>query len=280
MSEDINSRVDKMLKKLEKDRYISSEKTIEFGLEIYSLCTKENYEIGMAVVLLYIGQAYSIMSKYEEAMKNLFISVELSQKQGICDLKLLAYINIGNTYFDIGEYEKSLVYYNFAKKLERVFNSSNNYYKNLRFGYYAVKIYINIGEIYRVLRCYEDADIYYNMAINFDRKLNYIDPIDIGITLCNLGYVAYHLGNYGKALEYLNKSLTYLINNDYKLGIVEAYGLFALIHEKRDNYTESEKYFLKAIDIAIEIDYTYGKIDLLLDFSNFFDSIGERKKSN
>ncbi len=68
-----------------------------------------------------------------------------------------------------------------------------------------------------------------------------------------LAYVEYYLGNYDKALEYLNEALIYLHKYDYKSGIVEAYGLFALIYEKKGNYEECEKYFSKAMVISSEI---------------------------
>jgi len=107
-------------------------------------------------------------------------------------------IVIGDIYFDIGEYEKSLDCYNSSEKLAKKFTHSKNYYKNLSFEYYAAKIYNNIGEIYRLLKCYDDAIIYYNLAINLDRKLDY--KATFGIVLSNLG-------NYDKALKYLNESL-------------------------------------------------------------------------
>ena len=162
-----------MLDNLEKNTNINSEKTIELGLKVYSLCSEENYEVGMAFSLLRIGKSYFNMSKYEKAMPYLFDSINLSQKQSICDLQLLAYLSMGDIYFDIGEYEKSLDYYNSAEKLSKIFIYSKNYYKNVSFEFYAAKIYNNIGEIYRVLKCYEDAIIYYNLADNLDRKLNY-----------------------------------------------------------------------------------------------------------
>ncbi|HEY5561691.1 MAG TPA: GGDEF domain-containing protein [Clostridiaceae bacterium] len=271
----IKDTINEKLDKLEKNRYVNSESTIELGLEIYSLCVEANHETGMALASFCVGQAYLHMSKYEKAMGYLIDSINLSQRQGICDLQVLAYINIGNAYFDIGEYEKSLDYYNSAENLTKIFAHSNNYYKNISFEFYASKIYNNIGEIYRVLRCYEDAIIYYNLSLDIERKMNSQDTF--GIVLSNLGYVEYHLGNYDKALEYLTESLTCLVNNDYKIGIVEAYGLFALIHEKKANYEESERYFSEAIDISSEISYIYGKIELLLDFSNFLENIGKRE---
>ena len=53
-----NTTISEMLEKLEKDRYINSEKTIKFGLEVYSLCVYANYETGMAFALWCIGEAY------------------------------------------------------------------------------------------------------------------------------------------------------------------------------------------------------------------------------
>ncbi|MBC8059882.1 MAG: GGDEF domain-containing protein [Clostridiaceae bacterium] len=274
-NEYIKSTVTEMLFRLEKNKYISSEETIKFGLEVYSLCKRENYETGMAVALYSVGRAYFNMSKYEKAMPYLFDSINLSRRQSICDMQVLTYLCMGDIYFDIGEYEKSIDYYNLAEKLLKIFTHSKNYYKNLSYELYAAKIYNNIGEIYRILKCYDDAIIYYNLAVNLDRKLNF--QATFGVVLSNLGNVEYHLGDYDKALEYLNESLIYLIKNDYKTGIAEAYGIVALIHEKRKSYEECEKYFFKAIDISSETGYVYTKIELLLNFSDFLEKVGKRE---
>jgi len=275
MSVFINSTINDKLDKLEENRYVSSEDTIEFALEVYALCMESNYEIGMAFALMNVGKAYFKISKYEKAMPYLFDSIKLCQKQSICDLQLLTYLSIGDIYFDIGEYEKSLDYYNSAEKLSKIFTNSKNYYKDVSFEFYAAKIYNNIGEIYRILKCYDDAIIYYNLAASLDRKLGY--KATFGVVLSNLGNVEYQLGNYDKALEYLYESLGYLIENDYKVGIVEAYGIVALIYEKKENYEECEVYFSKALDISSKIAYDYGKIDILLDFSNFHGKTGKRQ---
>ncbi|HEY8890263.1 MAG TPA: diguanylate cyclase [Clostridium sp.] len=269
--------INEMLDKLEKNKFVSLEKAIEYGLDVYSQCSVANYETGMAFALLFIGEAYCDMSKYEKAMTYLFDCINLSERQSLCDLQLLAYKNIGNIYFHIGEYGKSLEYYNSAEKLTKIISTSKNYYKSFGAEFYAAKIYNNIGEIYRVLRCYEDAIIYYNLSDKLDRELNY--KATFGVALSNLGYVEYYLGNYDKALEYLNEAILYLVKNDYKGGIVEAYGIFALIHEKKGNYQVCERYFTKAIHISSGIAYDYGRIDLLIDYSKFLENIGKRKEA-
>ncbi|WP_291637458.1 tetratricopeptide repeat protein, partial [Clostridium sp.] len=277
MSEFINNTINEMLDKLEKDEFVSLEKAIEYGLYVYLQCSEASYDTGMAFALLYVGEAYCDMSKYEKAMTFLFDSINLSERQGLCDLQLLAHKNIGNIYFHIGEYEKSLEYYNSAEKLAKIIIHSKNYYKDFGSEFYVAKIYNNIGEIYRVLRCYEDAILYYNLSNSFDRKLNY--KATFGVVLSNLGYVEYHMGNYDKALEYLNEAILYLVKYDYKGGIVEAYGIFALIHDKKGNYEESERYFSKAFHISSEVAYDYGRIDLLLDYSKFLKNIGKRAEA-
>lgn len=273
----INSTINEMLAKLEEITYINSEKTIELGLELYLVCKKENHEKGMAFALLCVGRAYLYISKYEKAMIYLFDSIKLSQKNNICDLQLLAHINIGNIYFDIEEYEKSLEYYNSAEKIAKTFNNSENHYKNRGVESYIATIYNNIGEIYRILKCYEDAIVYYNLAVNIESKLNY--KATFGMVLTNLGHIEYHLFNYESALEYLNEAIYILLSYDYKIGIEEAYRIIALIYEKKLKYAECEKYFLKALEISSKIDYIYSKIDLLLDFSNFLENIGRKSEA-
>jgi len=269
-----NVVINEMLDELEKNRYINPEKTIEVGRKVYSLCADAKHEIGMSFALWCVGEAYLNMSKYEKAMPYLFDSINLSQRQSICDLQLLAYLTIGDIYFDMGEYEKSFDYYSSAEKLAKTINHSKNYLK-FSFEYYNAKIFNRIGEIYRILKCYEDAITYYELAVKLDKNLNY--QATSGVILSNLGNIQYQLGNYDKALEYLSEAITHLKKYNYKIGIVEAYGLFALIHEKKENYEESEKYFYKALDISSEIDYIYIKIDLLLDYNNFLVNVGEEQ---
>jgi diguanylate cyclase (GGDEF)-like protein len=262
-----------MLEELEKNKYVSSKKTVELGLEAYKLCSETNYEIGMAFALLCVGQAYLYMSEYDTAMQYLFDSINLAQTQNICDLQVHAYINLGNIYVDIGEYEKSLDYYNSAEKLAKLINHSKNYYENFSYEYYATKIYNNIGELFRVLRLYEEAVAYYNIANNFERNLNY--KSSFGVVLLNLGNVEYQLGNYDKSLEYLKEALECLIKYDYKMGIVETYGILALVYEKKEDYVQCEKYFYEAMNISSEISYDHSKIELLMDFTKFLENIGK-----
>lgn len=271
----ISKSLSEMLDELKRNRYKNLKNTIEFGFEVYSLCAKENYKAGMAYALNCIAKAYIDLNKYEKAIGYLFDSIKLAQKQNICDLQISGYVNIGNIYFDIGEYEKSLEYYNSAKKLAPIVDHSKNYHKSSSYELYAGMIYNNIGEIYRVVKCYEEALENYNLALELYRKANLEDTFDIGITLTNIGNIHYQFGDYDKALEYLNEAYGNLINHENKIGIVETCGLIALVYEKKGDYEQCEKYFLKALAIASEINYAYIKIQILLDYSNFLENTGK-----
>jgi len=271
----IDSSLNEMMDKLYKNRHKKPEETIEFGLEVYSLCKKGNYEIGMALALMVVGQAYVNTSKYEKAITYLFESIKLSQNQDICDLQLLSFINIGNMYSDLGNYDKSLDYYNSAEMLSKVINHSKNYFKNFKVEIYTAIIINNIGEIYRLTGCYEEAKNYYNLAVEIEKKSNY--QVTFGMILSNIGNVEYCLGNFEKAKEYLNEAISFLLHYDYKIGLVEAYGTLALVNEKKGDYEECEKSFSLAIDISSEIDYVYNKVEILIDFSNFLEKIGKKQ---
>lgn len=276
MGENINKTLNEMLEELKKNKYKFEEEAIKFALEVYSLCVKEKHERDMAFVLNFLGRAYSDMSKYEKAMEYLFTSIRVARKLGISDIQVRSYINIGNVYFDMGEYEKSFEHYNSAKNLAPTLKEGKNYYEGSCFELYAGKIYNNIGEVYRAVKCYEDAFMYYSKALDFYNKMDYEDTLGIGIVFTNLGNIEYQLGNYDKALEYLNESYDYLINNEYKISIVEVCDLLALVYEKLGNYEQAEKYFLEAFSLADETNYAYIKIEVLMDYSNFLENIGKR----
>ncbi|MCJ7691725.1 MAG: hypothetical protein MUO60_20810 [Clostridiaceae bacterium] len=79
MGECINNTINEMLDKLEKDEFVSLEKAIEYGLYVYLQCSEVSHDTGMAFALLYVGQVYCDMSKYEKAITFLFDSINLSE---------------------------------------------------------------------------------------------------------------------------------------------------------------------------------------------------------
>jgi diguanylate cyclase (GGDEF)-like protein len=264
--------VDELLDKLDKNKFLNSEKKIEFGKFLYSLCKEKNHEMGMAFVLLKIGETYANISKYEEALPFLLDSINLSQKLNICDLQVSGHIIIGNVFYDIGEYEKSMDYYNTAEELAKIIINSKNYFKNSSYELCAARTLNNIGEVCKVLNSYEDALIYYNKSVSYDEKLNFQGTF--GVSLSNIGDIMYRLGKYDEALEYINKSLKYQSFHNYKMSLSESYRILALIYEKKGNIDECQEYYSKAINMANKTGYIYNKIEALIDYSNFLINTG------
>lgn len=267
-----NTKLKEMLDLLDKNRYKGAEETIDFGRMVYEECKKEDYEPGMAFSLLAIGQSCVDSSHYEDALNYLFDSIKLAQNRDICDLQILAYISIGNMYFDLGNYEKSLEYYQAGERLIRVMNHSKNYFKNIGPGFYTTKIKNNLGEIHRLIGSYKEAKEYYLTAIELEKDSDF--TATFGTSLSNLGNVEYHLGNYQQAIIYFEEAIQWLLHYNYQLGLIETYGMLALVYEKLENYLECTKYFELAIDISSNIEYTYSKVDILIDYSLFLDRQG------
>ena len=269
---DDTTAIKKILLELDKSKYENCINTIKLGNKAYEICKDIDYNTGMAVSLLRIGEALSNTGNYEKSLSYLFKSLGISQKENVSDLQVLALIYIGNNLLHFGDYEKSFDFYNNAEKIAMKIDAGKNYYDYSTYRFYAAKTSTNIGEIYKVLEDYQNAFKFYNRAVTFDKKLNYISTM--GISLCNLGEINYIKGNYDKALILLNKSIDIMNSFNYKLALPEAYRVLALIYEKKEDYKNTIQYFSKASNTDLRGTYVFYKINILLDYSNFLKNRG------
>ncbi|AJA49405.1 diguanylate cyclase [Clostridium pasteurianum DSM 525 = ATCC 6013] len=272
INSDNATTINEILEKLDKIKYENSINTIKFGNNSYELCKKFNHTIGMAVSLLRVGEALTNIGNYEKSLSLLFESLSISRKEDICDIQVLSLIYIGNNLLNLGDYEKSFDYYNDAEKTALKMSVNKNYYSKYNYKFYLAKTSTNIGEIYKNLKDYENAFKFYNRALTFDKKLNYKSTF--GVSLYNLGEMNYLSGNYDKAILLLNKSIEIMNSFNYKLVLPEVYRILALIYEKKGNFTKSNEYFCKALNIDLKETFLFYKINILLDYSDYLKNRG------
>ena len=261
--------VKEALELLEENRYIYSEETIRMGQDAYNLCREMDYKEGMAFSLHVLGRVSCYLNDYQNAMSYSFDAINLAQELNICDLQVLAYINIGSIFFDMDDFEKSLDYYNTSLRIMDIFQHSRNYSGEYQDKYYLAKIYTNIGEVYRLHDLYQEAARYYEIAYRYDKEDEF--QATFGVIQINLGHVACYLEQYEKALEYLKEALRYLKAYQYTIGLVEAYALLAMVYRKMHDYTLAEDSFNHAMSYSSEIEYAYTKVDLYIQYAEFLE---------
>lgn len=213
-------------------------------IEIYNTLGKEKEKISY---LNYLGNSYFQLGKYEKALNYYFQELELRRKYNINPLNDDFLDQLAKVYTAMGQYEKALEYHNRAIQL---INNQNNIDKKSKESLIA-KYYLKIGVIYYLKENYNKSLEFYKQALNLIDKLKDNESLKgKSIIYNNMALNYKSLGSVEKSLEMINKSED--IINKIGLDSYEFYTLtsFSEIYSKLNKFNESEKYLLKAIELA------------------------------
>jgi tetratricopeptide (TPR) repeat protein len=169
----------------------------------------------------------------------------------------LAYICLGLTYYNVGEF--NLAYEN-AKKAESLTVNKED----------LMDIYSLIGNILMSMGRLDDALLYYNRSLSLTKDLGKIDmqaPL-----LNNIAIIYYRKGELDKALSYYEKSL-YLQTNEK--GKAATYSNIAMIYYQKGNYQNAIEYFQKAIQIGEKYGDYHGVSKYKLSLGDTFRQMKE-----
>jgi diguanylate cyclase (GGDEF)-like protein len=263
----VDCKVKKILWELEEIKFNNFIYTISLADKAFEICRDAGYDAGMSVALLRKGQSLSNLSRYDEAIPTLFNSLKLSQENNICDLQIAAHISIGNILSELEDYEKSFDSYMLAHKLSGKIDQSINYFENSSFEMYSAKTCTDIAEVYKVLGDHTNALKYYHEAQRLDKLVNY--SATMGVSLSNLGEMDYIAGNYDTAEEFILESLITMKYYKFYIVISDTYRILASIYEKKGDYKNANKYFIKAINVDSNNSQKYYKIDSFIAYSKF-----------
>jgi len=282
----------KKLFKIEK----SNEKRIDLLIELFNVEYSSNYEKGLghsiyaleiskkidSTTLLNkkrisqihnnIGISNILLANYDESLKNLLISLQISES--IKDTSMISNVtnNIGALYGNRGEMEKSYTYFIRSAELDEksgnltgaagsytnlslYFFSDSSYVKGETYYNKAMKIYKDLGDDKKVAtlyltramqmlnqKKYNKAIKYYELAISINNETN-----DIG----------------SLATAYLNLSNLYTeINKNKK---AQKYGLLALDMGKKLN---SPDHIMRAYQTLATINKDIGNLKNALEYTN------------
>lgn len=269
-----------------------------------------NYDIGTTYNML--GTIAYYEGKYDNAIKHSEKSIEIYKKSNNITNRHLAilYTNLGVFYSTKKNYKKAFTYHNYSLELflnEKPINKK-----------YLISSYLNIGKLYKRKEQYDNAITFYKKAINvspenknqkyyliksnlavaYQQKGNYEKSLKILFSILkeykgnkredrifkHIGTTYYHMKEYKKALEYLNKSLEqkklrykkkhpYLAINNTAIGDV--------FYELNDYPTALKHYQQSIIDLCLNfndsIHLSNPKLELISDKGELL--IALRKKA-
>jgi len=166
--------------------------------------------------------------------------------------------NIGNVYWNQGNYPKAREYYFKALKINEVLDNKKGIAINLG----------NIGNVYTIQGDFPKVLEYYFKALKINEELD--NKRGIALNLGNIGNVYKMQDDHPKVLEYLFKALKINEELDNKSGIARNLGNIGIEYKNQGDYPKALEYYFEALKINEELDNKRGIASNLSNIGNVY----------
>ena len=211
----------------------------------------EGKDILMADYYLYLGQLYSIMGKYEEAIKCYKKNIELGSKlEEPSFSETMAYLSLGGLYSSMGQKENALKYY--LEAMEKTDENTSVFIVALN--------YMTLGHFYLEEKVDTDKAMeYYSLALEKSQEIEMTVFREQYVALCIrfIGQVYEEEEDFPKAIEKYEEALEIFekVYNDYgqfDYYLVWNYDLLGRACHKNGDSKKALEYMTKALEVAKE----------------------------
>lgn len=207
-------------------------------------CPAEKY----IELLLKYGYFLDKYAYYKEALNVNLRFAQLSEEtNGQNETTAASYNIIGSVYWNLGEYDKALEYYNKDLEIQKeVFGEKHND---------TAGSYTGIGLVYKDLGDYDEALKLYNKALEINKVVLGENHPDTAASYNNIGIVYDELGDYDKALEYYFKGLEIKKNvlGENHSDTASSYNNIGNIYSRLGDYDKALEYYIKAWEIKKDV---------------------------
>jgi len=207
------------------------------GLEI---AKKTEYTYYTSVFHLMRGSAYTYLSEFDPALIELKTAYNLATTIDSFRLQARTSRNLGNVYWNIGNYDLALDFYFISLEISRKSNFKLEIASALN----------NIGNVYQEIGNYDRAIDYYKQSEALAETENFSRVIAISNN--NLGDIFSLRGSYDSALVYFKEALGQLNIEESKYDAGIYIGNIAEVYFKTDSLDKSEQFFLESLGYAEE----------------------------
>lgn len=294
------------------------QKSVQYAKDAVTLATTQNnqrlkYQANQRLALNYSLEGdYTSALKYETVCLQLAILFNDSTNIG------LSHSNIGNYYYEIGEYDESYFYLTQAYKILQASseNANDSLYMNIalhnvgrvfkELGQYEVALkhlklsqkiseQLNdiegkpysldeIGDVHLRMGDYDTALHYLTYSVSEGRKINAIQPFNSirelqPKTFSKIAKAHLYKGEYEKALAYYDSTYNIHELTGNKFGIAEVELGRGTVFLTRGKYDEALRYIDRAVAMAKEINARVLEIACYKQLSTLWEKKGDYKKS-
>jgi tetratricopeptide (TPR) repeat protein len=225
---------------------------------------KEKFENGLqdidklqpfekSMILYGLGNINFEKAEYKEAQQNYNQALDFANQAQDKSLIALLLNNLGIVANVTGNLMKAISLYSKAIPLYKENEDSTG----------LARIYNNIGMTYADEHNWEQANQFYGKSLGVTGALG-LAPLK-SITFLNRALALAHLNETDDAREYSYKAIRLLEDLNDELGIAEYHKIQGILEAKAQNWSESEKHFIEAIETFSKYDNKLGQAESLLE---------------
>ncbi len=226
----------------------NTEKVAEYAAMELALAQKLNFRKGIGIGIFYKGFACWSKGDYAGALVHYKHALSIMKEVKNRRAESFCYLNIGQTYGDMGKFPEALQYMLKGLKIKEELNDK----LGLEVGYN------NIGNMYIARGNYTQALIYYLKTLKIAEEGN--DQLVVSYANSNIGSVFYNQNKHDIALVYFKKALKYQEEMKDIRGAGSSYNNIGNIYTTKKQYKEALLYHLKDFHSKETLDDKQGMI--------------------
>ncbi|QMU29929.1 CHAT domain-containing protein [Adhaeribacter radiodurans] len=192
-----------------------------------------------------------LLGRYNEALKKAGQTLQ----ESLTNLKdttlvVVPYTNLGTIYFEKGEYDKALTYYNKVLQIQRTLFGDDH----LKL----VDSYINLGNVYTSKAEYDKALAYFQKSVQIRRSFLGNTHPDLAYSYFLIGNIYFYKREFDKALDNHQKALKSRLAHFGKIHpeVANSYNSLGSVYQHKGEYDTALEYHLKALQMRRTI---YGE---------------------
>lgn len=221
----------------------------------------------------YAGKVYYAKGLLPKALESYMHGAYDAQESGNDLLAMKSHNNIGNIYYERDVLDSAIINYQKALALfDKIENSDKN--KSLP-PLVIITTNTNIARAYEESSKLDSAYIYYNKVL--DKAIETDNKKYESFSLQNLGIVCYNIGEYDKAVEYLQSTLAMDVTDNIQTRQIYLYLLN--IYNKKQDSKLAKQYADSVIANLPEVTYIYTIKGMYAALADYYQQLGDYKEA-